>query len=263
MNGFATLNDVLATAELDRRPVRRRAVDAETGALRALVHDLARDPRSVPATLVGLARTLCRAGSAGLCIYERSADGGATFRWVAAAGDLAATAGRVDPRDPSPWGTSLDLAAAQLFVRPARHFTGLAGVEMEELLVVPWTTDTDALGTLWVAAHDAEHRFDLEDVRLLRDLAGVTAGVHDHLREARERERVVARVNQDLRNLLTVVVLDATMVVRAARRAGATTDDVLPWAEKTCARAEDAARLMGELLDLVATPSRPRASPPA
>jgi signal transduction histidine kinase len=60
-----------------------------------------------------------------------------------------------------------------LFSRPERHFKSLAELKpyVEEALVIPLFVGGQAIGTIWVMAHDQSRRFDAEDLRVMANLA--------------------------------------------------------------------------------------------
>jgi signal transduction histidine kinase len=166
------LDEVLVTAELDRRPSRPPDHAAENRALVALAEALADAPQTILQRLVDTALALCRADSAGISILEPD-DGPGRFRWHAVAGPFAANVGGTMARDASPCGTVLDRDAALLFAHPARHFAGLAAVDppIVENLLVPFHVAGQPVGTVWAIAHTSDRRFDAEDARLLASLS--------------------------------------------------------------------------------------------
>lgn len=196
----ATLDDILITEELARRPARPPNHPAEIAALHALSQRLADCPESMFDTLNGLALDLCRAGSAGLSLLETDADGSAIFRWKAIGGALAPFVGGWTPRDFSPCGVVLDRGSTQLFRHQSRYFTYFdeAHPPIVEGLVVPVRWKGDALGTIWIASHDQSRRFDREDVRVMESIAGFTAAalcVQDlRRRDEQHCEQLEARV---------------------------------------------------------------------
>ncbi|MBX3466041.1 MAG: GAF domain-containing protein [Planctomycetes bacterium] len=255
--GAGVLDEVVITHALDDRPAREPDHRAESAALRALAGATAREPGAVPESLVRLALELCDAGTAGLSLLERDDRGREVFRWVAVTGGLADSAGRTAPRADSPCGVCLDRGAPQLFSRPERAFPFLFGADLVEGLFVPFVGAHGPLGTLWVLSHDARRRFDREDVRLLESLGEVAAAAterdraHHRAEEAlATRDRFLSIVSHDLRNLLSVVLMNAAMLVRHATAAGQI--DVLRWAERTRSASDQMSRLVHALLDSAA-----------
>src|SRR5438132_1462528 len=121
----APLEAVLITSALVRRP--RRAPDhaAENRALSRLARALAEGPAAALARLAESALALCRAGSAGVSLLEKTPRG-EVFRAAAIAGALASSDGAATPRAASPCGACLERRAPQLFSYPARHFAPMA-----------------------------------------------------------------------------------------------------------------------------------------
>jgi hypothetical protein len=77
------------------------------------------------------------------------------------------------PRDYGPCGTVLDRNVALLFSHPERDFSYFAPVTplIEEALLIPFYINGEAVGTIWVIAHDHSRRFDADDLRVMTNLA--------------------------------------------------------------------------------------------
>ncbi|SDC72264.1 PAS domain S-box-containing protein [Massilia sp. PDC64] len=178
-NVEATLDEVLITHELARRPVRAADHRAESRALTLLSQELVTHPRGVLQRLAELALQLCRAGTAGVSILEPGTHGD-VFRWHAMAGAYASLAGATVPRANSPCGVVVERNTTLLFDGPARRFASLRcdGPALLECLLVPWAIDDQPIGTVWVIAHDPERHFDAEDARLLAELSSFAAAAH-------------------------------------------------------------------------------------
>lgn len=172
-----TLDDVLATGELGHRPVRRADFPAEIAALHALAQRLADQPDTMLDRLLQMALQLCHAGTAGLSLLETGPAGESVFRWAAMAGALASHVGGSTPRDFSPCGVCADRGRSQLFAYPERYFTYFQAARpaIVEGLVIPIAWHGEILGTIWIASHDGERRFDAEDARVMESLASFTA----------------------------------------------------------------------------------------
>ena len=173
----AGVASVLITERLSRRRQRAAHDRGEQRAFTALAKNLSRAPARVPQRLVNTALDLCDAGSAGISVLSRKPQGD-YLHWSAVAGQLAGQANVVTPRNFSPCGTALEVNAGQLFHCPGRFFTYLNGLGalVVELLVVPIQTEEQALGTLWVASHEADEReFDVNDLRIMVGLAEFAA----------------------------------------------------------------------------------------
>lgn len=160
------------TEKLSRRPAREPDHQAENRALGILAREMATRPGGVLQRLAELVVELCRAGSAGISILEPD---GAAFRWHAVAGPLASRlTGRTIARATSPCGMVIGRDSIQLLTDLERDFPDLADSidpPVFEALLVPFHANGRAIGTVWVAAHDPDRRFDAEDARLLTSLA--------------------------------------------------------------------------------------------
>jgi PAS domain S-box-containing protein len=188
------IDALLVTHELATRPARAPDYAAENRALGALAQELARHPEGVPQRLAELLRELCGAGSAGIAVPAPDGEG---FRWAAASGELAGAAGLRLPRAGSPSGEAVARAEVVLLREPGRSFPVLpADPPIEEMLLAPWDIDGEPLGTVWVASHGPECRFDAEDARLLRSLSSFAACAHRATRacgRAEEARRGIER----------------------------------------------------------------------
>lgn len=178
-----SLESVLCTEQLARRPSRVPDYRAENHALRMLALELTHAPESVLQSLVGAALHLCAAHSSGISLLEDGPPGhlsphGDHFRWHAVAGRWAPLIwSTTTPRELSPCGTVLDRNATLLFTHAPRYFSQFADVQpaLVEALLAPFHVDGHAVGTVWVVAHDESRQFDAEDQRLLEGLAAFAA----------------------------------------------------------------------------------------
>src|SRR5215467_10564114 len=145
----SSLDDVLITDELARRPGRSPNYAAENRALAGLAEALADSPQTILQKLVETALELCRADSAGISILE---SGGTTgvFRWHAVAGQFAPNVGSHVLREATPSGVVLDRAAPLLFSYPERHFDYGRAIDppIVEALLVPFHVEGNPVGTL-------------------------------------------------------------------------------------------------------------------
>jgi signal transduction histidine kinase/CheY-like chemotaxis protein len=195
------LESVLCTEELKRRPSRPPDYHAENQALLTLAQELTNSPGSVLQRLVDIALELCRGHSAGISLLEDDPGGlsprGNHFRWHAVAGQWAPLVwNTTTPRDDGPCGTVLDRNITLLFANPHRYYAQFAGVHplLVEGLLVPFHVDGQAVGTVWVIAHDETRKFDAEDQRLLESLATLAATAY----QTRLSITAGAKANQDL-----------------------------------------------------------------
>ncbi len=167
---------MVSTTELSRRPSRAPDYAAENRALVALAQCMATSPGDVLQMLADTALSLCRAHSAGLSLLE-DGDQRRNFHWRAIAGQWASHLGGGTPRDFGPCGTVLDRNTALMCSHPERDFPYFGEVTplLEEALLIPFYVDGEAVGTIWVVAHDESRRFDAEDLRVMNSL-GTFAG---------------------------------------------------------------------------------------
>ena len=197
------LESVLCTEDLKRRPSRPPDYQGENHALLALAQELTSSPGSVLQKLVDIALELCRGHSAGISLLEEGpVPGGLSprgdhFRWHAVAGKWAPMVwSTTTRRDYGPCGTVLDRNTTLLFSNAHRYYTQFADVQplLVEGLLVPFHVDGQAVGTVWVVAHDDGRKFDAEDQRLLESLATFAATAY----QARLSLTAHAKANQDL-----------------------------------------------------------------
>jgi signal transduction histidine kinase len=250
-----TLEDIVITEALQQRPRRAPDYQSENEALRALAQHLIDDPDTLLQRLVTLAVRLCACGSVGVNIADTLPTGERVFRWAAVAGLYAKYEGMTVPRDTSPSSVALDRGATQLFSYPGRFFTSLGALDppVVEGLVLELRGGGDALGTLWIAIHDRERQFDLEDVRLMTSLTAFTAAAlqahrqRNDVRQANEvKDRFLATLSHELRTLLTAILGWTRMM-----RLGAVEPHRIPHALETIERnAQLQMDLVSDLLDL-------------
>jgi PAS domain S-box-containing protein len=174
-----SLDEVIVTAELSRRPSRAVDFESENRALSALADAMALDAEAVLQALVESARELTGSDSAGLSVIEEC-DGGRIFRWKAIAGDFAQNVGGVMPYDASPCGVVVERGEPLLFNEAERHFPALREPRPKifENLLVPFHVRGKPAGTLWAIKHREDGRFEAEDVRLLVSLARFASAAH-------------------------------------------------------------------------------------
>jgi GAF domain len=170
-----SLDDVLITSELRKRGQRRSHLRGAAVALQGLAQQIEECPSDVLPRFVDLARELCRAGSAGISVYEPQPDGPGIFRWSSLTGKALPFGGETTPRDFSPCGMCLDKAEPILMDRPGRYYDwlNLPDLPVAEALLVPlFVAGRKPFGTLWLMAHDGK-RFDQGDALALSEMATV------------------------------------------------------------------------------------------
>src|ERR1700741_4325764 len=170
-HGAASLESILCTEELHRRPLRPPDYVKENRALVALVSALADSPRTILQTLAETILEITQSDSAGLSLLTKD-DGGKRFYWPAIAGAWKPHIGGGTPRDFGPCGDVLDCNRPMLFTHWGRRYPYLSAALpfAEEGLLVPFYVNGKAVGTIWTIAHRNHRRFDSEDQRLLESM---------------------------------------------------------------------------------------------
>ena len=170
-DGDVSLESILCTEELQRRPSRPPDYEKENRALVALAQALADSRHTILQTLADTILQVTRAGSAGLSLLTTH-DGGKRFYWPAIAGLWKPHIGGGTPRDFGPCGDVLDRNIPLLFRHFERRYTYFQPITppAEECLLVPFYVEGKAVGTIWAIAHDDRRKFDAEDERLLSSL---------------------------------------------------------------------------------------------
>src|SRR5215470_15245992 len=174
--GGASLESILCTEELQRRPSRLPDYEKENSSLVKLVSALADSPNTVLQTLAETILHITQCDSAGLSLLTR--DGktpdvrGQRFYWPAIAGMWKPHIGGGTPRDFGPCGDVLDQNRTLLFQHFERRYPYFEPVTplVEECLLVPFYVDGRAVGTIWAIMHSDRHKFDAEDERLMSRL---------------------------------------------------------------------------------------------
>jgi PAS domain S-box-containing protein len=206
------LRSMVSTAELARRPSRPPDHEAENKALIALARSMAVSPEGILQKLADTALTLCRAHSAGLSLLEEG-DQKSNFHWRAIAGQWAHHINGGTPRDFGPCGTVLDQDVPMVCSHPERDFPYWAPIEpvLEEGLLIPFHIRGEAVGTIWVVAHDTTRRFDAEDLRVMTSLGTFAAAAYQTLLSLDATQRIAsiveysddAIISKDLNGVIT------------------------------------------------------------
>ena len=199
---IATLESVLCTEELRRRPSRPPDYQKENRALVSLAQALAESPVNILQTLADTILELTSVGSAGISLLTTD-DDGQRFYWPAVAGVWKSHIGGGTPRNFGPCGDVLDHNSTLLFSRPERRYPYLQPVTppVEEALLVPFYVGGKAAGTIWAVSHDPALKFDAEDERLMNSLAAFASSA----------VQVVTALEDDRRLKLQARTFDVTL----------------------------------------------------
>ena len=172
-----SLESILCTDELGRRPPRAPDFEAENHALTALAQALANSPRSILQTLADTILDVLRSDSAGISLLTEDEK---RFYWPAIAGVWKPHIGGGTPRDFGPCGDVLDRNMPLMFRHVERRYDYFLPVAppVEECLLVPFYVQAKAVGTIWAIAHSERRKFDAEDMRQLVSLARFTSSAY-------------------------------------------------------------------------------------
>jgi PAS domain S-box-containing protein len=174
--GSATLESILCTDELQRRPSRPPDHAKENAAIVALASALAESRHTILETLADTILQVTDADSSGLSLL--TADGatpdpkGERFYWPAIRGIWKEHVGGGTPRNFGPCGDVLDRDCTLLFRHFERRYPYLLPVSPAavECLLVPFYVGGKAVGTIWAMMHSDRRGFDAEDHRLMNTL---------------------------------------------------------------------------------------------
>jgi len=189
------LASVISTHELEQRPARTPDYEAEVSVLLGLAETMARAPQHLLQQLVDDICELCQAGSAGISLLDPAGEGGEpSFRWVATAGRFTQYTGNTVARSASPCGRVLDINQMVMMSNPVRYYPQIDALSepVSEVLLFPYYRDGKAIGTVWVASHSDERKFDREDARLVRDLSRFAAAAVDASAKAETHAKLQA-----------------------------------------------------------------------
>src|SRR5499425_2803068 len=205
----ASLESILCTEELQRRPSRPPDYEKENRALVALMAALADSPSSIFQTLAETILDITKCDSAGLSLLTRDGktpDGcGKRFYWPAIAGIWNPHVGGGTPRGFGPCGDVLDQNRTLLFRHFERRYPYLVPVSpaAEECLLVPFYVAGEAVGTIWGIMHNNRRKFDAEDDRVMASLGKFASSAYQawmHIEELKvevaEREKAEAEVRE-------------------------------------------------------------------
>jgi PAS domain S-box-containing protein len=205
----ASLESILCTEELQRRPSRPRDYERDNQALVKLVSALADSPSTILQVLAETILDIAQCDSAGLSLLTR--DGktpdlrGHRFYWPAIAGMWNPHVGGGTPRNFGPCGDVLDQNRTLLFRHFERRYPYLLPVipAAEECLLVPFYVDSKAVGTIWAIMHSDRRKFDAEDDRVMASLGKFASSAYQaraHIEglkiQMAEREKAEAELRE-------------------------------------------------------------------
>src|SRR5579863_1632811 len=198
----ASLESILCTEELQRRPSRPPDYEKENHALVKLVGALADSPVTIFRTLAETIQEITQCDSAGLSLLTR--DGktphldGTRFYWPAIAGMWNPHVGGGTPRNFGPCGDVLDQNRTLLFTHFERRYPYLMPVNpaAEECLLVPFYVDGKAVGTIWGIMHSDRRKFDAEDDRIMASLGKFASSAYQALAHIEELKIQVAELEK-------------------------------------------------------------------
>jgi signal transduction histidine kinase len=203
----ASLESILCTEELQRRPSRPADYEKENYALVKLMGALADSPSTIFQRLAETILEITQCDSAGLSLLTK--DGktphvdGQRFYWPAICGMWNPHVGGGTPRNFGPCGDVLDQNRTLLFTHFERRYPYLIPVDpaAEECLLVPFYVADKAVGTIWGIMHNDLRKFDAEDDRVMASLGKFASSAYQawmHIEglkiEIAEREKVEAEL---------------------------------------------------------------------
>jgi signal transduction histidine kinase/ActR/RegA family two-component response regulator len=248
----ATLESILCTAELNRRPSRPPDYETENRALTALGQALADSPETILQTLADVIVETFQSGSGGVSLLTKD---GERFYWPAIAGAWRPHLGGGTPRNFGPCGDVLDRNVPLLFKHVERRYRYFEPVKppVEECLLVPFYVEGKPVGTIWAVAHDRLRKFDAEDMRQLVSLGRFASAAYQvwsvmhALEEAdRRKNEFLAMVAHELRGPLAPIHHALQIMRLAAGRRKA----VNSAAEVMARQVGQMTRLVDDLLDV-------------
>ena len=169
--GGASLESILCTEELHRRPWRPPDHEKENRAVVALARTLAADSHTILQVFAETILQVTESDSSGLSLLTTD-DGGKRFYWPAIAGMWKPHTGGGTPRNFGPCGDVLDCNRTLLFKHFERRYPYLQPVmpAAEECLLLPFYVQGKAVGTIWAIMHSDRRKFDAEDGRIMNVL---------------------------------------------------------------------------------------------
>src|SRR5499433_3169232 len=224
-HGAVSLESILCTEELRRRPWRPPDYEKENRALVALAGALVESPADILQVLAETILDVTKCDSSGLSLLTKD-DGGKRFYWPAIAGMWRPHVGGGTPRDFGPCGDVLDRDCTLLFRHFERRYPYLLPVmpAAEECLLVPFYVGGKAVGTIWAIMHSDRRKFDTEDERIMSVLGQFASlayqaltSIEDLKLQMAAREKAEAAVRELANGLGTQVRVRTQDLERSTR----------------------------------------------
>ena len=192
-DGTVSLESILCTEELHRRPWRPPEYEMENRALVALASALAASQSDILQTLAETILDVTQCDSSGLSLLTKD-DDGKRFYWPAIAGIWKPHIGGGTPRDFGPCGDVLDRDRTLLFQRLERRYSYFLPImpPAGECLLVPFYVEGKAVGTIWAIMHSDRRKFDAEDARLMNTLGQFASLAYQTLASIEELKLQIA-----------------------------------------------------------------------
>jgi hypothetical protein len=183
----AALDAVLYRNELEQRPSRPPTDDALHSAFKRLLAGMSTAPQTVLQSLAETILEVMHCDSAGVSIVNED---DSRFFWPAIAGVWKPHIGGGTPRHFGPCGDVLQFNQSLHMRQIHKRYTYFTPVALvNEVLLVPFYVDRQAVGTIWAVIHEPPDnersktrnppRYDLEDLRVLEALGRLASAAYD------------------------------------------------------------------------------------
>lgn len=209
-----SLEAILCTDELHRRPSRPPDYERENRVLVQLASALANSPSTILQTLAETILDITECDSAGLSLLTK--DGktphvcGESLYWPAIAGMWKPHVGGGTPRNFGPCGDVLDQNRTLLFRHFEQRYPYFLRISpaAEECLLLPFHVTGIPVGTIWAIMHSDRRKFDAEDNRVMASLGKFASSAYQaliHIEDLKfqvsERAKAEAEVRELARGL--------------------------------------------------------------
>ena len=234
-----SLESILCTEELRRRPLRSPDYEKENRALVTLANTLVDSESNIFQTLAKAILEVTQCDSSGVSLLSKE-DNREAFYWRGIAGLWKPPIGDGMPRNFAPSGDVLERNCTLLFQHVEWRYRYLLVFmpPAEECLLIPFYVGGKPVGTIWAIMHTDRRKFDAEDERLLNALGQFASAAYqalasiDHLTaQMRRAETYVAEAHRLTRSIVdsaldAVVAMDADGIITDwSKRA----EDIFGW----------------------------------